>query len=480
MDIGGYPVTISPDQAAGPERIILDTANFRICAIQVSKHFFDGICYHQDQFFLYNGTHYKVCTDKELKAKLRTLLSKCYKIVYEDKELKEQQIITTRRLLGEILEELQSLWISRQDAPTFMNEDTAKRYQHPANEFIPLRNGLFHWPSETLYPHTSDFFCLFCLPFDFDKEVYAVPRWDQFLQEAFPSDQQTKDLLEEIFGYIITGDRKLHKIPCFIGVSRGGKSTLATLLQEMMGEGNSVATSIKSLGSDFGIQSLIGKPLAVLSDARKGKWTDIDVVYQRLKAISGMDEVDISRKYLTTWIGVLPTRFLIVLNEWPKLTDIPAELRERFVVVSFKISHADRADPLLIDKLRAERSAIFNRAIIAYKKLAERKRFTQPNASQKEVDELRAIANPLLPFIAEYCDIGSKQDVLKGDLYKVYDNWCAANDEVLHPREQFGKYLRLAVPNVTVKRPDSSKRETDRYVGVGLKTRRHAEAEKAG
>ena len=60
---------------------------------------------------------------------------------------------------------------------------------------------------------------------------------------------------------------------------------------------------------------------AIVSDARISGRSDAKVVVERLLSISGEDSLTIDRKYKEPWTGRLPTRFLVLTNELPKLTD---------------------------------------------------------------------------------------------------------------------------------------------------------------
>jgi putative DNA primase/helicase len=74
-------------------------------------------------------------------------------------------------------------------------------------------------------------------------------------------------------------------------------------------DGNNVAgPTLSSLSGDFGLAPLLGKSLAVVSDARlSGR--NSSVVVERLLAISGEDTITVNRKYREQWTGKLPSRF---------------------------------------------------------------------------------------------------------------------------------------------------------------------------
>ena len=53
-----------------------------------------------------------------------------------------------------------------------------------------------------------------------------------------------------------------------VGPTRGGKGVIARILGALIGKRNVCGPTLNSLGGDFGLQPLIGKSLAVISDAR--------------------------------------------------------------------------------------------------------------------------------------------------------------------------------------------------------------------
>ena len=75
--------------------------------------------------------------------------------------------------------------------------------------------------------------------------------------------------------------------------------------------------TLASLGTNFGLSLLLGKPLAIISDARLGS-APADTVVERLLSITGEDMLTVDRKFKEPWSGKLPTRFVILSNELPR------------------------------------------------------------------------------------------------------------------------------------------------------------------
>ena len=104
---------------------------------------------------------------------------------------------------------------------------------------------------------------------------------------------------------MVSGRTDIQKILLMVGPRRGGKGTIARILTGLVGADNVAGPTLAAFGRTFGMQSLLGKTLAVLSDSRtSGPSRD---ALERLLAISGEDEIDIDIKFRAPWTGRLPT-----------------------------------------------------------------------------------------------------------------------------------------------------------------------------
>ena len=119
-------------------------------------------------------------------------------------------------------------------------------------------------------------------------------------------------------GYVVSGRLDLHEILLMVGPTRGGKGAFARILTALVGSENVAGPTLSSLGGECGLQPLIGKPLAIVSDARFGG-RDSTVVVERLLSISGEDTLTVNRKCRDQWTGKLPPRLHVISNGLPKL-----------------------------------------------------------------------------------------------------------------------------------------------------------------
>jgi putative DNA primase/helicase len=215
---------------------------------------------------------------------------------------------------------------------------------------------------------------------------------------------------------------------------------------------------------------LIGRPLAVVSDARLGGRADASIVVERLLAISGEDAITIDRKNREAWTGRLPTRFLMLSNELPRLGDASGALASRFIILVLTKSFYGKEDTALAGKLLAELPGILVWAIDGRDRLVKRGHFIQPASAKQAAEELADLASPIGAFIRDRCAVGPEHAVPVDTLFNAWTAWCRLQHRD-HPgtKQSFGRDLRAAVAGLTIRQPRTEDGERDRcYQGIGL------------
>jgi putative DNA primase/helicase len=275
--------------------------------------------------------------------------------------------------------------------------------------------------------------------------------------------------LQELLGYLISGDRRQQKVFLLIGPPRSGKGTIARVMGALLGAENVAGPTLGSLASNFGLALLIGKSVAIVSDARLSGRSDPAAIAERLLSVSGEDAITIDRKHREHWTGTLPTRFVILTNELPRIADASGALASRFVVLTFTQSFLGREDLGLTARLLAELPAIFNWAVQGWRRLAERGRFVMPESSRSAVEDIDALSSPIRAFLKAHCEVGPGAQVECKVLYGLWCNWCEAQGRRSPGTTQsFGRDLRSAVPGLRDRQIRGLGRVYRVYEGVRL------------
>ena len=319
--------------------------------------------------------------------------------------------------------------------------------------------------------HTPAFFNVNAVGYPYDAGARKPAAWLAFLASIWPDDQASIDTIQELFGLLLTGDTSQQKAFLIVGPKRSGKGTIARVLTAILGLDNVAGPTLSSLTQNFGLEPLIGKPLAIISDARLGGRADASIVVERLLAITGEDVITVDRKHRVTWTGRLPTRFVILTNELPRLPDASAALASRFIVLALTRSFYGREDVALTRKLTGELPGVLNWAIEGWLRLYARGHFVQPRSAAEAAEELADLGSPIGAFVQERCKVGASYTVECELLYSAWVIWCSVQRRD-HPGtvQTFGRDLRAAVPGLRTTQPRGATTagRVRYYQGVGL------------
>lgn len=325
-------------------------------------------------------------------------------------------------------------------------------HRPPARELLACPSVLIHLPTGTRHKATPAFFTLNALDFDHDPAASEPVEWLAFVNQLFGDDTEAIELLQEWFGYCLLADTSQQKILLIVGPKRSGKGTIARVLQRLAGLANVCGPTTSSLAGAFGLQPLLYKTLAIVSDARfHGE--GISTVVERLLCISGEDLVTVDRKHMESVTTKLMTRFMFLSNELPRFTDASGALAGRFVILRLTESFYGKEDHELAGRLLNELPGILNWSIQGWHRLQARGRFVQPASAADAVQELEDLGSPVKAFVNECCRLGAGARIDVADLYGMWKEWCAEVGRE-HPgtSQVFGRDLHAAYPKIIVRR----------------------------
>ncbi|MDI3417897.1 DNA primase family protein [Streptomyces luteolus] len=358
-------------------------------------------------------------------------------------------------------------WTARDQGNALRRDGTRDETGHGTGPIVACTNGLLRVADRALTPLTPGFFNLVSVPFDYDPKATA-PAWEKFLHQVWPDDPHSIAALQEWFGYVLSGRTDQQKILLVVGPPRSGKGTLARVLADLVGKGNMAGPTLASLGSNFGLSPLLGKSLAVVSDARlSGR--DGHQVVERLLTISGEDTIDVDRKFKDPWTGKLPTRLVILSNELPNFGDASGAIARRFVVLNTTVSWLGKENTSLADELADEMPGILNWSLEGLDRVQKTGRLTEPPASRDAVTTMQDTASPTSAFIRECCETGPACQVVVDDLWAVWRSWADDNGIRAGTKQVFGRNLQSVVPQVRRTKPRGDDgRQIPVYVGLAL------------
>jgi putative DNA primase/helicase len=330
---------------------------------------------------------------------------------------------------------------------------------------IALSTALLEVKTRVLHPPHPSFFNLSSIEFSHLRTIeggssttgttldFDCPEWKLFLKSVWPDDEESIRLLRQWFGYVLSGDASRQKIMLMVGPKRSGKGTIGRVLRSLMTARNVASPTTESLKDRFGLSSLIGKPLAIISDARFEGW-GVQTAVERLLAISGQDAIDVDRKNKPIWNGQLGTRFMIMSNKVPALLDSSGAIASRFLVLQLTSSWFGREDRELEARLMAELPGILFWALDGMFELEGAAQFAAPESAAEAHESMEGLSSPHSTFVSEMCNCDETESVPCSELYQAWCRWCERNGRRDAGNSAvFGRDLRAAIPGISRRNP---------------------------
>ena len=338
----------------------------------------------------------------------------------------------------------------------------------PSGPIVAVRNGLLDINTYELHAHSPLYFCTVSVPFDYDASAPEPRRFLNFLGELWPDEPEAIEALGEWYGYVISGRLDLQKIFLMVGPTRGGKGVIGRILTALIGKPNVCGPTLSSFAGDFGLAPLIGKSLAVISDARfSGK--NGSTVVERMLSISGEDTLTVNRKYREQWSGKLPTRLHVISNELPHLGDASTAIVGRFIILILSRSWLGKENHQLEVQLLEELPGILNWSLEGLARLKYNDgRFTRAPSAEEAIITMRDLASPVGAFVRDRCTLRANLQVGVDELYAAFKEWCEDNEYQKSPKAVFGRNLMAACPTVRKARLGARTNRAYVYQGIGL------------
>lgn len=334
---------------------------------------------------------------------------------------------------------------------------------------VSCSNGIVDVSDGQLHESSPNFFTLSAAPCSYSAAAQPG-EWLAFLNGLWPDDPGSINLLQEWFGYCLSGETGLQKMLVMIGPPRSGKGTIAYVLGSLLGAGQSCGPTLASLSSDFGLAEVADKSLAIIGDARVSRHADREAIVERLLAITGEDLVSVNRKYRAPFSGILPTRIMIMSNETPSLSEASGALAARMLFLRMRESHIGSEDTGLRARLISDLQGVLSWSLEGARRLFTSGSFTETSDGKSEAEAFREVASPAASFVEDRCLVSDAEWIDCARLYEEWKEWCVAEGLRLCSSPSFGRQLRAAVPSIRRVRGGAAEGRMWRYSGITLRS----------
>ena len=320
---------------------------------------------------------------------------------------------------------------------TYVNRDLFNN-----EKILNVKNGLLDLETLQLLPHTPDYLSTAQLDVLFDPDARA-PKIAKFLAEVVQTEDL--DLIQEIIGWLLWPDYKIHKAIMLLGKGRNGKGTLLNLITAFLGNKNVSNVTLQDLTADrFAKADLYGKLANIGGDLPSKDLSDTAA----FRNLTGGDDNRAQEKYRPAFSFRNKAKLMFSANTLPRSPDDTYAFYSRWILLMFLNTfdvQKGTGDPELEDKLKTpeELSGLLNMALAG---LARLKANAWKFSYTKTVEDVEVLykrnANPVLAFLMDECEVSSSEFIEKTVFINKFNKY--ARDHNIKPLSttKFGELLR--------------------------------------
>lgn len=267
------------------------------------------------------------------------------------------------------------------------------------------------------------------------------PRWRQFLNEIFKSDQELIAYIQRGVGYSLTGDTREQQLFLLHGSGANGKSVFLDILTELSGDyaGNAAFETFdagKRSESTNDLAALRGKRFVTVIETEEGR----RLAEARVKSVTGQDMITCRFLY-GEYFSYRPTyKIWLAMNHLPVIRGTDKGIWRRIHLVPFLQSFIGREDKMLRLALRSELPGVLVWALEGLRNWHERG-LDPPSAVLRATQQYQAESDQIGRWIIECCVIAETACISVSAAYKSYVAWCEANGEHGESQNKVGRRL---------------------------------------
>jgi putative DNA primase/helicase len=344
---------------------------------------------------------------------------------------------------------------------------------------LNLQNGTYDLGADCLREHRREDYITKLAPVAWDPEA-TCDRFDQFVSEIFPENQDLIDYVQRLLGYCLSGLTTERILPFLIGQGANGKSVLCNVMlcgifgkdQDGYGmESNfTTFTTSRYSGPDRPRNDLIrmrGKRFVTASESDD---PHVKMDTALLKRISGNDDMAVRANFQQETEFTPQAKVFLRMNNEPRILDDTDATWERVKKINFERQFIeDEKDPELTEKLLAESSGILNWLLEGWKLVCtaqQNKQMALPEPAEVRMatQEYRQEQSQVARFFAESYQVAQREcePISAADIYENYRQWADKQGEHFKKTQaSFGVELsrHLSQFKTVVKKQHGEKRQ---------------------
>jgi P4 family phage/plasmid primase-like protien len=389
----------------------------------------------------------------------------------DDGDSHTRRVVKLRKDVGMTLK-LANVWTLM--LPALFRENAAQQFNQLAhllpvqgNLIIDLRRGKVRERTRT------DMFSMECpARVLYDAETGALstdlPLARRFFRAIMLDDDSMVAFMQKMLGYVITGEMRARCFFVWFGHGSNGKSVLAKMLRQILGEFYAVVSKDVVMANPRGRTAGAATPeLVSLTRCRLAMFCEgeeHDVLNQGLlKTLSGNDAITLRPLYGKQQECRPVAKMVVQTNHLPGSNADDQAMRDRLKLVPFNArfeasaegstssssssssaqSRVRRADDEFIKQLVSPEGLA---QVLTWCALGAQKWYADPDLSlppsaQQRTDAYFDDQNVALQFVNQCCTRDAHAKVARSALYSRFQDWCRDQSNQVWSRQQLNKAL---------------------------------------
>lgn len=293
------------------------------------------------------------------------------------------------------------------------------------------------------------------LGISYDPDCKKMPYTKRFLKTIADGDDDLYERLLQVIGYILSNDIRAKSFFYLEGVGDAGKSRFCDLIASFFpvsGSNKVARIALQDLGGKFALSNLVNAKLNISEDLPDAPLSPQTV--SRIKMISDGDRLEAEAKYTQAFTFRPLCKLLFASNHPLRLKECDAAFVNRVVYIPF--THPipkEEQDPYILEKMRKELPALFNRAFAAYKRLVANQYvwagsdYFKPEIATTNSGISVDKEYVLRQFIESCCILDDNSTTATSELQAAYNLFCSKNSYSPVQGDRFSRELFAVLPD---------------------------------
>jgi putative DNA primase/helicase len=307
-------------------------------------------------------------------------------------------------------------------------EDTPKNWIQFQDTVVDIETG-------RIFQATPNYMFTSCVP-RFYGDAEDTPTIDKLFNDWVGPEYM--QMLYEICAYCMYDAYPIHRIFCFIGSGRNGKSQFLKVLKKLVGETNTLSTELERItNSRFETSKFYKKKVAFIGETNFNSLHNTGILKQLSDGsyipceFKGKDSIDFESS----------AKIVIATNGLPITSDHTDGFYRRWLIIDFPNKFNEGKD-VVADIPDAEYDNLCRKCIRILRDLLARGSFTKEGDIDERARRYEAKSNPVRAFVEECCKEDGSSAVPSWFLYDKYIEYAEQNGHRRYTKREFSSTVK--------------------------------------